>query len=96
MSRVASGGELARIALALKTTLARAETRPTLIFDEIDMGVGGRTAPVVGAKLWQIAASGAQVLCVTHMAQVAAFADHHLVVAKADGATRITALDKAA
>ncbi len=96
MSRVASGGELARIALALKTTLARAETRPTLIFDEIDMGVGARTAPVVGAKLWQIAASGAQVLCVTHMAQVAAFADHHLVVAKADGATRITALDKAA
>lgn len=89
MARVASGGELARIALALKTTLARAETRPTLIFDEIDMGVGGRTAPVVGSKLWHVAAAERQVLCVTHMPQVAAFADHHLVVTRADGVARI-------
>ncbi|HET6316678.1 MAG TPA: DNA repair protein RecN, partial [Chloroflexota bacterium] len=89
MSRVASGGELARIALALKTTLARAETRPTLIFDEIDMGVGGRTAPVVGAKLWHVAAAGHQVLCVTHMPQVAAFADQHLVVTRLEGSVRI-------
>jgi DNA repair protein RecN (Recombination protein N) len=96
MSRVASGGELARIALALKTTLARAETRPTLIFDEIDMGVGGRTAPVVGSKLWHVAAAGHQVLCVTHMAQVAAYADHHLAVTRSDGAVRISTLDRSA
>jgi DNA repair protein RecN (Recombination protein N) len=82
MTRVASGGELARIALALKTVLSRAETRPTLIFDEIDVGVGGRTAPVVGEKLWAVAARGHQVLCVTHMPQVAAFADCHYVVVR--------------
>jgi len=100
MARVASGGELARIALALKTILARAETRPTLIFDEIDVGIGGRTAPVVGEKLWRIAAAGRQVLCVTHMPQVAAFGDAHYVVAKAAAAdrtaTRVSALDPAA
>lgn len=85
MARVASGGELARIALALKTVLTRAETRPTLIFDEIDVGVGGRTGPVVGQKLWSVAAGGHQVLCVTHMPQVAAFADSHYVVSRASG-----------
>ncbi|TME35158.1 MAG: DNA repair protein RecN, partial [Chloroflexi bacterium] len=77
MARVASGGELARIALALKTVLSRAETRPTLIFDEIDAGVGGRTGPVVGEKLWAVAGAVHQVLCVTHLPQVAAFADCH-------------------
>jgi DNA repair protein RecN (Recombination protein N) len=82
MARVASGGELARIALALKTVLTRAETRPSLIFDEVDVGIGGRTAPVVGQKLWTVAASGHQVLCVTHMPQVAAFADAHYVVSR--------------
>ena len=96
MARVASGGELARIALALKTILSRAETRPTLIFDEVDVGVGGRTAPVVGEKLWSVAATGRQVLCVTHMPQVAAFADQHFVVAKETAAraeTHVTALE---
>src|SRR6202023_4125638 len=97
MSRVASGGELARIALALKTVLSRAETRPTLIFDEIDVGVGGRTAPVVGEKLWAVAAKGHQVLCVTHMPQVAAFADsHYAVVRQANDVgseTRVTLLN---
>ena len=82
MTRVASGGELSRIALALKTILSRAETRPTLIFDEIDIGVGGRTAPVIGEKLWTVAGSGHQVLCVTHLPQVAVFADAHYVVSK--------------
>jgi DNA repair protein RecN (Recombination protein N) len=62
--------------------LSRAETRPTLIFDEVDVGVGGRTAPVVGEKLWAVAATGHQVLCVTHMPQVAAFADCHYVVVR--------------
>ncbi|HEY1297413.1 MAG TPA: DNA repair protein RecN [Chloroflexota bacterium] len=82
MARIASGGELARIALALKTVLSRAETRPSLVFDEVDVGVGGRTAPAVGQKLWAVAAAGHQVLCVTHMAQVAAFADSHYVVTR--------------
>jgi DNA repair protein RecN (Recombination protein N) len=91
MARVASGGELARIALALKTILSRAETRPTLIFDEVDVGVGGRTAPVVGQKLWSVASAGHQVLCVTHMPQVAAFADHHYLVAK-DRTARVSQL----
>ena len=93
MARVASGGELARIALALKTVLSRAETRPTLIFDEIDVGVGGRTGPVVGEKLWAVADSGHQVLCVTHMPQVAAFADCHYVVSRAPGEVRATRVD---
>ncbi len=94
LSRIASGGELARVALALKTILAHADTRATLIFDEVDVGVGGRTAPVVGQKLWRLAAEGHQVLCVTHLPQVAAFADRHWVVAKReqDGRTR-TAVD---
>jgi DNA repair protein RecN (Recombination protein N) len=84
LARVASGGELARIALGLKTVLTQAETRPTLIFDEIDVGVGGRTAPVVGQKLWCVAGAGHQVLCVTHMPQVAAFADRHYIVSRTD------------
>jgi DNA repair protein RecN (Recombination protein N) len=81
LGRIASGGELARVALALKTALSRVDRRATLIFDEIDAGVGGRSAPVVGEKLWGLT-SEHQVLCVTHMPQVAAYADTHLVVAK--------------
>jgi DNA repair protein RecN (Recombination protein N) len=82
LSRVASGGELARLALAVKTVLARTDPRPTLIFDEVDAGVGGRTAPVVGQKLWTVAHAGHQVLCVTHLPQVAVYADHQYAVAK--------------
>jgi DNA repair protein RecN (Recombination protein N) len=93
IARVASGGELARIALALKTVLARAETRPTLIFDEVDVGVGGRTAPVVGEKLWSVAAAGPQVLCVTHMPQVAAFGESHFVVSRTSGDVCVTQVD---
>jgi DNA repair protein RecN (Recombination protein N) len=93
MARVASGGELARIALALKTVLSRAETRPSLVFDEIDVGVGGRTAPVVGQKLWTIAAAGHQVLCVTHMPQVAAFADNHYVVSRTPGGVCVSQVE---
>jgi DNA repair protein RecN (Recombination protein N) len=81
LGRIASGGELARVALALKAVLARVDQRATLIFDEIDVGVGGRSAPVVGQKLWDLTRTH-QVLCVTHMPQVAAYADQHLVVAK--------------
>ncbi len=93
MARVASGGELARIALALKTVLSRAETRPTLIFDEIDAGVGGRTGPVVGEKLWAVAGAGHQVLCVTHLPQVAAFADCHYVVTRTQGEVTATLVE---
>ncbi|MCC6178065.1 MAG: DNA repair protein RecN [Chloroflexi bacterium] len=91
LGRIASGGELARVALALKTALSRVDRRGTLIFDEVDTGVGGRSAPVVGEKLWGLT-SEHQVLCVTHMPQVAAYADAHLVVAKgADGsASRVS------
>jgi DNA repair protein RecN (Recombination protein N) len=81
LARIASGGELSRVALAMKAVLARADRRPTLIFDEVDTGVGGRLAPVVGQKLWSLTGTH-QVLCVTHLPQVAAYADEHLVVAK--------------
>jgi DNA repair protein RecN (Recombination protein N) len=94
LSRVASGGELARLALAVKTVLARTDPRPTLIFDEVDAGVGGRTAPVVGQKLWTVANAGHQVLCVTHLPQVAVYADRQYAVAKLaeepDGAPHTT------
>jgi DNA repair protein RecN (Recombination protein N) len=81
LARVASGGELARILLALKTILARADVRPTLIFDEVDVGVGGRLGHVLGQKLWQLAARH-QILCVTHLPQLAAFGDEHFLVSK--------------
>ena len=79
--KVASGGETARLMLALKNVLARADQTPTLIFDEIDQGIGGRIGAVVGLKLWQLARQH-QVLCVTHLPQLAAFGDQHLKVEK--------------
>jgi DNA repair protein RecN (Recombination protein N) len=85
--------------LAIKTILAAAEDVPTMVFDEVDAGIGGRVADAVGQKLRQTAA-GRQVLCVTHLAPIAAFAEHHLVVDKrvVKGATRttVTALDPTA
>jgi DNA repair protein RecN (Recombination protein N) len=93
LGRIASGGELARVALAFKAVLARVDQRATLIFDEIDVGVGGRSAPIVGQKLWELT-RGHQVLCITHMPQVAAYADQHLVVAKrVDGESTRTTVD---
>ena len=79
--QVASGGETARIMLALKSILTGADRIPTLIFDEIDAGIGGRIGDVVGRKLAGLAA-GHQVLCVTHLPQVAAFGDCHWHVRK--------------
>jgi DNA repair protein RecN (Recombination protein N) len=81
LARVASGGELSRIILALKTLGATAGTGAALIFDEVDAGVGGAVAEVVGRKLKALAAGG-QVICITHLPQIAAFADHHFSVAK--------------
>ncbi len=81
LAKIASGGETARLMLALKGVLARADRTPTLIFDEIDQGIGGRVGTVVGRKLWGLAASH-QVLCITHLPQLAGFGDQHLKVEK--------------
>ncbi len=104
LAKVASGGETSRLMLALKTVLGRADETPTLIFDEIDQGIGGRVGATVGRKLWgltrgqdghrsgdsgQLAAfrlpssvSGHQVLCITHLPQLAAYGDIHFQVTK--------------
>lgn len=79
--KIASGGETARLMLAMKNVLARADQTPTLIFDEIDQGIGGRVGAVVGEKLWKLARRH-QVLCVTHLPQLAAFGDQHFKVEK--------------
>lgn len=81
IARIASGGETARIMLALKTVLSRADQTPTLIFDEIDAGIGGRIGAVVGHKLWSLS-SEHQVLVVTHLPQLAGFGDAHFKVDK--------------
>src|SRR5690625_4734187 len=97
MAKVASGGELARISLALSVIASRATRVPTLIFDEVDTGIGGAVAEVVGRLLAQLGERH-QVLCVTHLAQVAARAGHHFEVSKKtqDDHTisTITALDE--
>jgi len=89
MARIASGGETARLMLALKTVLSKADHTATLIFDEIDQGIGGRVGAVVGAKLWQLTTPGEspddvqhQVLCITHLPQLASFGDTHYRVEK--------------
>lgn len=91
LSRVASGGELSRVRLALEVVLAGGEEGHTFVFDEVDAGIGGQVALEVGRRLKRLAAH-AQVIVVTHLAQVAAFADSHLVVTKStDG--RVTSSD---
>ena len=81
LSKIASGGELSRIMLAIRCALAESESVSTLIFDEIDTGISGRAAHKVGYKLKQLS-SGFQVICVTHLAQIAAGADNHLLIEK--------------
>lgn len=96
LARVASGGELSRIMLALKTILARLDRVPSLVFDEIDTGIGGRIGHMIGEKLRQVAEHH-QVFVITHLAQIACRADHHLRVEKTerDGmtATSVTVLE---
>ena len=82
LSRVASGGELSRVMLALKTILARLDHVPTLVFDEVDAGIGGRVGLQVGDTMRRVAAHH-QVFAITHLPQIAARAHHHIVVAKA-------------
>jgi DNA repair protein RecN (Recombination protein N) len=86
--KVASGGETARIMLALKSVLSLADQTPTLIFDEIDQGIGGRVGATVGQKLWNLSETH-QVLCVTHLAQLAGYGDAHYKVTKGARADRV-------
>lgn len=79
--KIASGGETSRLMLALKNILAQADTIPTLIFDEIDQGIGGRVGLVIGEKLWHLGKQH-QVLCVTHLPQLAAYGQQHFRVIK--------------
>ena len=81
LAATASGGETSRLMLAVKGVLAADAGPPTLIFDEVDAGIGGRVGAVVGVKTWQLSADR-QVLCVTHLPQIAAFADQHVRIAK--------------
>lgn len=81
LARIASGGELSRLALALEEVLAEADATPTLVFDEIDAGIGGRSADPVGRSLWSLGRRH-QVLCVTHLPQIAAYADAHFGIRK--------------
>ena len=94
LSKVASGGELSRIMLAVKTMLAEADNMPTLIFDEIDTGISGVAAKKVAEKMSKISDSH-QVLCVTHLAQIATYADVNLYIQKAvEGARTVTKVQR--
>ena len=92
IARIASGGEISRIMLALKTVLVQVDEIPTLLFDEIDSGIGGKVADVIGKKLKELSAFS-QVICITHLPQIARFADKHFRVEKkvVDERTLITA-----
>ena len=92
LAKVASGGELSRMMLALRCAFADKEETGTLIFDEIDTGISGRTSHKIGVKLREVAQNGTQVICITHSPQIAALADTHLFVSKheTDGRTEST------
>ena len=89
LSKVASGGEMARIMLALKRVLTEADQTPILIFDEVDQGIGGRIGAIVGEKLWSLS-DGHQVLVVTHLPQLASYADKHYHVRKSSDTKKET------
>lgn len=81
LAKIASGGEISRIMLALKSAVGKSQPVPVLVFDEIDAGIGGKTADLVGAKLAKLA-KNCQIICITHLQQIARQADHHYVVEK--------------
>ena len=99
ISKIASGGELSRISLAIQVVIAKTNDSPTMVFDEVDVGIGGATAAVVGELLRQLG-ERSQVICVTHLAQVASQAHHQLGVEKRSESdkteTRIQELDDSA
>jgi DNA repair protein RecN (Recombination protein N) len=92
LDRVASGGELSRTMLACRTVLADLDAVPTLVFDEVDSGIGGMAGVAVGRRLARLARTR-QVLVVTHLPQIACFADRHFRVTKEDGVARVSALE---
>jgi DNA repair protein RecN (Recombination protein N) len=99
VEQIASGGELSRVMLALKATIeagkkSKGGTQRTLVFDEIDTGIGGRAAEAVGKKLKSLARSN-QVLCITHLPQIASFADHHYLIEKREASGRTKTLVRA-
>ncbi len=87
LAAIASGGEASRLLLALKSAMAHVDETPVLVFDEIEIGVGGRSGAVLGEKMWSLVQNH-QVICVTHLPQVAAYADHHYFVHKATNGSR--------
>lgn len=103
LAKIASGGETSRLMLAMKSVLSKADNTPTLIFDEIDQGIGGRTGGIVGNKLWALTPTAAnrdgipqhQVICVTHLPQIASFGDMHFHIRKnVVGERTITLIDE--
>jgi DNA repair protein RecN (Recombination protein N) len=88
LSKIASGGETARLMLALKSILSEADQTPALVFDEIDVGVGGRSGQVVGETLWSLTKNH-QVIVITHLPQIAAFGDLHFQIAKVERGGRV-------
>jgi DNA repair protein RecN (Recombination protein N) len=94
LAKIASGGELSRVALAVKRVLAEADATPTLVFDEVDTGIGGRSADPIGWSLWGLARRH-QVLCVTHLPQIAAHADAHYRITKRErGGRTVTEVER--
>jgi DNA repair protein RecN (Recombination protein N) len=98
IAKVASGGELSRLSLAIQTVTSQVSHVPTLVFDEVDTGIGGRVAEIVGKMLKELGRKH-QVMCITHLPQVAASADQQWQVAKTSSkakvSSRVTALDQA-
>jgi DNA repair protein RecN (Recombination protein N) len=93
LAQVASGGETARMMLALKSVLADSDHTPTLVFDEVDVGIGGRSGQMVGQKLQKLA-GGHQVIVITHLPQIAAVAEHHFKIRKdSSGGRTISRVD---
>jgi DNA repair protein RecN (Recombination protein N) len=93
LAKIASTGEISRFMLALKGAFSKTDNIPILVFDEIDIGVGGRCAEVIGEKLWSLA-KGRQVICITHLPQIAVFADaHHAIRKNTDGSRASTTLE---